>query len=353
MHSNVGFNVNQLNLHIIKVGKVKTATQKLKVDKNQKNIFMKFFKLLLLITLLNTLSIFSQATANGSTLTVTDLSGNYIYYEYNFNSTGGFISENGSGAPINIPVRIKLTSSSSYITPQFDTGDLHGNCDTYQTGSMNSNNTEFITTFNYCCPSVTQIRLSNNLLLHLAIKCNSGGGTGTNCITYNISNTNCNLNCISFFLHTNLFTCKRKNYTVVLRFTDGTSTSIVVNFNSNNTIFCFPKQIDSIISSNFSNCNCGISNDGPQLKKPSNTPKKEINFYSKKIIVYPNPTNSTIKFVGKNIEEHTISIFDIFGNKIINNVKINKEINLKKKGVYIYFIENKKGYKQEGKIIKQ
>ena len=86
---------------------------------------------------------FGQASSSSSTLTVSDLTGNYVYYVYNFTSSGGFISESGPGAPLNTPLKIKLSSSSGSI-PTFVAGDMNGNCDNYQVGSMNSSNTELL-----------------------------------------------------------------------------------------------------------------------------------------------------------------------------------------------------------------
>jgi len=300
-----------------------------------------------------TTNTFSQANPNGATLTVTDLSGNYVYYEYNFNATGGFISESGLGAPLNVPLRIKLSSGSGITTPTFDAGDLHGNCDTYQIGSMNSTNTEFITTLNSCCPSAAQIRLSNGLINAIYIECASTGNT--DCITYNISTTDCvELYCISFYIPFNIIKCRTRDYTVVINFSDGTSTTIIVNFASNIDVFCYEKPIVGIASSNFSNCNCD-TNGGPQLRQSSNFKKAQIEEMDEQIDVYPNPTNSIIGFSGKNIDDYRISIFDINGKRIIDNLKIDKEISLNEyeNGIYIYIIEKENGFRKEGKIIKQ
>lgn len=311
---------------------------------------MKLIKFLFLSSIFFTsVMSFSQATSAGSTLTVTDLSGSNVFWEYNFTATGGFISSFGAGVPLSTPVKIKLSSGSGYI-PTFYAGDLNGNCDSFQIGSMNSTNTEFITTLNSCCPSIAEVKLSNNLKYAISLKCAPTSGTGTNCITYNIS-TNCNLYCIEFFLPSNSLTCRTKNYSVVIGFTNGTSTTIIVNFASNNTYFCFAKPISSIISSNFSTCSCGVS---PLLKQINEVEKANLEEQNE-IIVSPNPTNSLIKFSGKNLEKYNVSIFDSNGIEIVKNSKINSDFSLEKqtKGIYIYIIKDENGYYQQGKIIKE
>lgn len=310
----------------------------------------------LTIVLFTSLNLFSQASSSGSTLTVTDITGNYIYYEYNFTSTGTEVSQFGTGAPLNTPIKIKLSSSSGSV-PKFVSGDMHGDCDSYQTGSMNINNTEFITTLNSCCPSKVQIDLLDGKLFWINIKCAPiVSGTGTSCVTYSLS-TPCDptckiIYCISFSLQTNSIVCKNKNYTVVLGFADGTTTQIIVNFAADTKVFCFTKPITGIVSSNFSNCNaCETS---PLLKQNS-TSIGTVAKDSDRILVTPNPTNSFVKFEGKNLTNYKISIFDSAGNEIIKNSKINQNLNLEKykPGIYIYVLTDENGYKQEGKIIKE
>ncbi len=307
---------------------------------------MKLIKSLFLVLFLNSLFTFGQAITNGSTLTVTDLTGGYVYYEHNINLSGAFVSSSGPGAPLNTPIRIKISSSGTSINPYFTTGDLNGNCDSFLIGSMNSTNTQFTTTLNSCCTSIAE-GFANGLHFGIPIKCATPiGGTGSSCVTYNLSNA-CNLYCISFFLQSTSTICKNKNYTVVIGFADGTSTTIIVNFSLNNTVFCFPKPITSIISSTFSNCNCGTL---PRLTNISETTNN-----IKQIIVSPNPTNSIIKFSGENLEKYNVTIYDSNGTKIIDHSKIDAEISLEKqkKGVYLFIIEDNNGYRQESKIIKE
>lgn len=87
---------------------------------------------------------------------------------------------------------------------------------------------------------------------------------------------------------------------------------------------------------------CG---DGPSFKNASNP----------KIIISPNPTSSIIKFEGKDLSNYVISIFDSKGNTIFKDAKINENLSLEKqeKGIYMYVITDKKGFKQEGKIVKE
>lgn len=76
---------------------------------------------------------------------------------------------------------------------------------------------------------------------------------------------------------------------------------------------------------------------------------------SNKIIISPNPTYSKISFKGENLNQYKITIFDSNGNKIINELNIERTIDLKdyKKGIYFYLLEDKEGNIQKGKIIKE
>ncbi len=302
---------------------------------------------LFLILLLNSMFALSQS----NTLSVTDLTGNHVYYEYHFSATGAFISDNGIGAPLNTPLKIKLTSGPSTTTPTFVAGDLHGNCDSYQSGSMNNANTEFITTLSSCCSSSSQVRLANNLIFLIPIKCTPSGGTGSSCVTYNISSTHCDLYCITFLVAPHApAICKGKTHSVIVNFQDGTSTTINVKFSTNNNVFCSPKPISGIPSTSFSSCDC-IDNIIGTLQKQTNGLEKS----KEQFIVSPNPTNSNINFHGDNLDESNVSIFDLDGNIIINNKSLNTKITLdgNKKGIYLYIIENKNGTTQKGKIIKE
>ncbi len=73
------------------------------------------------------------------------------------------------------------------------------------------------------------------------------------------------------------------------------------------------------------------------------------------IKVYPNPTTSKIQFMGNNLSNLKVSIFDETGNEVLKNPKIDEEISLDKlrAGTLIYIITDEKGFKQEGKIIKK
>ena len=85
-----------------------------------------------------------------------------------------------------------------------------------------------------------------------------------------------------------------------------------------------------------------------------NTPPTVLK-QNNQIIISPNPTNSLIKFEGENLSNYKVSIFNNSGIEIIKNMKIDQNISLEKqeKGVYIYVLTDDKGYKQEGKIIKE
>jgi len=73
------------------------------------------------------------------------------------------------------------------------------------------------------------------------------------------------------------------------------------------------------------------------------------------IIVSPNPTTSIIKFEGENLNDYKISIFNMNGEEILKSLKLDQNLSLEKqqKGIYLYVITNEKGFKQEGKIIKE
>ncbi|HEX8576984.1 MAG TPA: T9SS type A sorting domain-containing protein [Flavobacterium sp.] len=73
------------------------------------------------------------------------------------------------------------------------------------------------------------------------------------------------------------------------------------------------------------------------------------------IILSPNPTTSIIKFEGENLKDYKISVFNMNGEEILKNLKLDQDLNLEnqKKGIYLYVITNEKGFKQEGKIIKE
>lgn len=315
---------------------------------------MKFFKLLfVLVFLLNTVCFVGQVLPNSTTVTVTDISESTVYFEHRMTLSGGFLSSNGAGAPINVPIRIKIMSSGTSINPYFATGDLNGNCDTFQTGSMNSSSTAFTTIINTCYCSPIVEGQANGLHFGVPIKLNCGSGTGTtqNCITYDIFNI-CNQSCITFNLNTNLASCK-KVYTVTLSFTDGTSTTISPNFTPNNITktFCFDKNINTILSSNLTSCKCiGTIQPRQNLRLEENQNTK-----SNKILISPNPTNSVINFEGSELNNYKISIYDINGLEILKDRKLENEINLEnqKNGIYLYLITNQNNYKQEGKIIKE
>lgn len=73
------------------------------------------------------------------------------------------------------------------------------------------------------------------------------------------------------------------------------------------------------------------------------------------IIVYPNPTNSTIQFKAVDLEKYRVSIYDIKGNPIFTKSKIDGKIDLSKQsqGIYIYKIEQNGKVIQEGKVTKK
>ncbi|KAF2341919.1 T9SS type A sorting domain-containing protein [Flavobacterium tistrianum] len=290
----------------------------------------------------------SQATSSGSTLTISNVAGTVIYYEHNINLAGGYISSSGPGAPLNTPIKIKISSAGTSVNPYFVTGELNGECDSYLAGSMNSTSTEFITTLNNCCNSVAE-GFANGLRFGIPIKCTTS--SQGKCITYNFS-TNCNLYCASFYMQTNDAICRTKNYTAQIGFTDGTSTTITINFNANNTVFCFVKPISGILSSSFAGCNA--CNTGPSPERIAATADETESDSKYKIVVSPNPTTSVVNFTGKNLEKYVVSLFDSEGRVLIKDAKITSEINVGKfiKGIYVYVITDQNGFRQEGKIIK-
>jgi|GEM_PF-3232682 len=310
---------------------------------------MKNFTFLIVFLFLSVFKGNSQATSSGSTLTVSNVAGTVIYYEHNITLSGGFISSSGAGAPLNTPIKIKISSAGASVNPYFITGELNGECDTYSVGSMNSTNTEFVTTLNNCCNSVAE-GFANGIRFEIPIKCSVPAG-GVGCITYNFS-TYCDLYCATFYLSSNNAICRTKNYTAQIGFTDGTSTSITVNFGANNTVFCFLKPISGILSSTFSGCTTCYTGPSPE-RKVSATEEIESNS-TYEIIVSPNPTTSVLNFTGENLEKYNISLFDSNGKQLIKDTKLTSQINVDNfvKGVYMYVITDGNGFKQEGKIIK-
>lgn len=97
---------------------------------------------------------------------------------------------------------------------------------------------------------------------------------------------------------------------------------------------------------------CFIHDDCSIISKTVQKVSNKTNY--KGIRVFPNPTNSTLKFQGENLENYNVSIFDITGKEVIKNNKIENDINVEKleAGFYIYRISNNNGFIQEGKIIK-
>ncbi|KAF2082450.1 T9SS type A sorting domain-containing protein [Flavobacterium sharifuzzamanii] len=290
----------------------------------------------------------SQATSSGSTLTVTNVAGTVIYYEHNINLAGGYINSSGPGAPLNTPIRIKISSAGTSVNPYFTTGELNGECDSYLAGSMNSTSTAFTTTLNNCCNSIAE-GFANGLRFEIPIKCATP--VQGSCITYNFSSV-CNLYCASFYMQTTNAICRTKNYTAQIGFTDGTSTTITVNFNANNTVFCFVKPISGILSSSFAGCNA--CNTEPSPERIAATADETESDSKYKIVVSPNPTTSVVNFTGKNLEKYVFSLFDSEGRVLIKDAKITSEINVGKfiKGIYVYVITDQNGFRQEGKIIK-
>lgn len=324
------------------VGIAETATlSNLEVGTTKTNFFMKTQKLLLL-TLLFFVSVCSFGQATGNTLTVLDITGSTVYWEYNFTATGGYISQSGPGAPLNVPVKIKLSNMGGTL-PTFQAGDMNGNCDSYQSGSMNAAHTEFTTTLTSCCNPVAEINLTNGLRYWISIKCASSGGTPT-CVTYSFS-TVCEVYCVTFNMPGWASAiCKNKNYAVTVTFADGSTTPIVVNFNNNMYQFCFTKPITSVTTSSF-NCNCGIS---PERQAANEDLMQEI-------VVSPNPTKSTVQFQGKNLGSYHVSFYDTKGHAVIENAHLDAPVSLErqKPGIYVYVITNEEGFRQEGKIIKE
>lgn len=311
-----------------------------KMMANYKN--SKFMKktIFLLFCLFGINSLFAQAT--NITLSVTDVTGSYVYWEYNFNSTGGFISQSGPGAPMNTPIIIKL-SSQSLPLPTFSSGDMNGNCDNYLVGSMNANNTAFQTNLTSCCPSIAEMILPNGLKFWVSIKC-AASGTPYNCVTYTYSSCGTSIYCITFNAPANIpAICRTKNHTVVLNFTDGTQATVIVNFANNFTTFCFGKPILGIASASFSNC-CPT---GPQ-------PKESIGLMEE-VIITPNPTKSIVKFNARDLTQFTIRLVDVNGKILINSKPLAEEVDLSSypKGIYFYSIEDKFGNVQTGKIVKE
>ncbi|WP_298118898.1 T9SS type A sorting domain-containing protein [Flavobacterium sp.] len=73
------------------------------------------------------------------------------------------------------------------------------------------------------------------------------------------------------------------------------------------------------------------------------------------IKVYPNPTNSILKFEGKDLNNYKVSIYNNNGYEIIKDSKINETISIENQqnGVYLYKITDENGFEQTGKIIKE
>ena len=73
------------------------------------------------------------------------------------------------------------------------------------------------------------------------------------------------------------------------------------------------------------------------------------------IKISPNPTTNSVKFDGEMLSDYTLTLYNSNGVEVIKNLELKDTINLdnQPKGIYIYVITNNKGYKQEGKIIKE
>lgn len=124
-----------------------------------------------------------------------------------------------------------------------------------------------------------------------------------------------------------------------------TDASVVANFNTCTSVVT-KKFRCSIPHSDFYGNLFPECAGSPSLPKQS---KQKV-----EIKVSPNPTSSLIKFEGENLSNYKVSIFNINGNEIIRNSKIDENICLEKqeKGIYIYIITDENGFKQEGKIVK-
>lgn len=123
---------------------------------------------------------------------------------------------------------------------------------------------------------------------------------------------------------------------------------------------------DASVVASFNNCSsivtkkfrCAIPNSdiyGNLFPECEGMPIAKLAKQKVEIKVSPNPTSSSIKFDGENLSNYKVSIFNINGNEIITNSRIDQNINFEKqeKGIYIYIITDENGFKQEGKIIKE
>lgn len=75
---------------------------------------------------------------------------------------------------------------------------------------------------------------------------------------------------------------------------------------------------------------------------------------NKRFELYPNPTKSEIIFKGENLNQYRVTIYDFKGNVVIKDKKLSDNFNLGKEntGLYFYVITDEKGFRQDGKLIK-
>ncbi|KAI9452611.1 hypothetical protein F5148DRAFT_1289530 [Russula earlei] len=72
------------------------------------------------------------------------------------------------------------------------------------------------------------------------------------------------------------------------------------------------------------------------------------------IKVSPNPTNSLIRFEGKNLQQYKVSVVDVSGKYIIKDASLLTPVDIAKSenGTYLYVITDRNGVTQRGKVIK-
>lgn len=91
----------------------------------------------------------------------------------------------------------------------------------------------------------------------------------------------------------------------------------------------------------------------PLSESKNSTTSNSITNYTP-INVFPNPTNSILRFEGENLEKYSILLFDITGKEVLKSNQIDNGINVEKleAGFYIYRITHNDNFVQQGKIIK-
>jgi|GEM_PF-7092304 len=139
--------------------------------------------------------------------------------------------------------------------------------------------------------------------------------------------------------------------------------------NSSSPIGFFPattanKIVSATVTVNFNGCSATTTttffNPIPETnggfgKAHSGLGGTDFQSNEQKFTLYPNPTGNSIQIQGEEKSNYTISVFDVTGKHIIKNQQLGQSHSLESAapGVYLYEITDKKGFRQEGRIVKE